>query len=323
MLTLAIPYYNGYMTLQTHPSSDEVTRLFANNDPDEVWAKALSVVKRINPDFDSTFARTAFDDVMRIFKGDYPGYCPIKTLYHNLPHTLDVFLCSVRLLHGVHVLGTPLTDDDINMVIIATLMHDIGYAQLLGEENGTGAQFTKSHVRRGVKFMRSYLAEKHFPVKFADALEPIILSTDPALTFSQLVFPSDRTRLLGMIVGTSDLTGQMADRAYLEKLLFLYLEFKEANFGNFQSVHDMLCQTGKFYETTRKKLDEELGGMYDQLKFHFKDTLGVENNYYLESIEKNIAYLSQIISLNEAEYPHVLKRGGIVEKAQSIQPPKP
>jgi hypothetical protein len=308
------------MNLQNSPSTDQVTQLFANHDPDEVWAKALSIVMRINPDYDPALARTAFEDVMRIFRGEYPGYCPIKTLYHNLPHTLDVFLCSVRLMHGVHVLGTRLSDDEITMVIIATLMHDIGYAQELGEECGTGAQFTRSHVRRGVKFMRRYLAEKQFPHGFADPLEPIILSTDPALSFSQLEFPDERTRLLGKIVGTSDLTGQMADRTYLEKLLFLYLEFKEAQFGNFQNVHDMLRQTGRFYEITRKKLDEELGGLYAQLAHHFKDTLGVDNNYYLESIEKNIAYLSQVISLGEAEYLSMLKRGGIVEKAQTIGP---
>ncbi len=309
------------MDLKNSPSSEEITSLFVNSDPDEVWAKALSIVKRINPDYDPTLSRTVFDDVMRIFRGEYPGYCTIKTLYHNLPHTLDVFLCAVRLLHGVHVFGTRVTDDEITMVMIATLMHDIGYAQLLGEDSGTGAQFTLSHVRRGVEFMRRYLADKQFPPGFADPLEPIILSTDPSLTFPQLDFPDERARLLGKIVGTADLAGQMANRTYLEKLLFLYLEFKEANFGNFQNAHDMLCQTKKFYEKTLKKLDEEYDGIYAKLTFHFKDTLGVDNNYYLESIEKNIAYLSKVISLDEAEYLSVLKRGGIVEKAQNLRVP--
>jgi hypothetical protein len=309
------------MTTQNPPTFTEITSLFANSNPDGVWLKALGIVNRINPDYDPGLAKIAFDDVMRIFHGEYPGYCPIKTLYHNLPHTLDVFLCAVRLLHGVHVFGTRVTDDEITMIMIATLMHDIGYAQLIDEETGTGAQFTQSHVRRGVDFMRRYLAEKQFPPGFADPLEPIIFSTDPALKFSQLNFPDERTRLLGKIVGTADLTGQMADRAYLEKLLFLYLEFKEAHFGNFHNVYDMLRQTGEFYAKTRKKLDDELDGMYAQLTFHFRDTMGVDNNYYLESIEKNIAYLGKIISLNEAEYLTMLKRGGIVEKAQNIQEP--
>ena len=309
------------MDLQTPPSSAEINKLFANSDPEEVWAKALNIVERINPGYDPSPARTVFDDVLRIFRGEYPGYCPIKTLYHNLSHTLDVFLCAMRLLHGVHIFGSRVSDDEITLVMIGTLLHDIGYAQLIGEETGTGAQFTQSHVRRGVEFMRRYLAEKKFPPRFPDPLEPILLSTDPALTFSKIDFPDERARLLGKIVATADLTGQMADRTYLEKLLFLYLEFKEAQFGNFQNVHDMLRQTENFYAKTRKKLDAELDGMYAQLTFHFKDTMGVENNYYLESIEKNIAYLSRVISLNEAEYLSMLKRGGIVEKSQAMQVP--
>ena len=148
-----------------------------------------------------------------------------------------------------------------------------------------------------------------------------MLTTDRALPFSQLEFPDERTRLLGKIVGTADLTGQMADRAYLEKLLFLYLEFKEANFGNYQSIHDLLRQTQAFYETTRKKLDGDLGGLYTKLSFHFRDTLGVDKNYYLESIEKNIAYLAKVTLLNEKEYLSMLKRDGIVEKAQGLVAP--
>ena len=309
------------MSTDTLPTSAEINSLFANRDPDEVWAKALGIVRRINPAYDPALARTAFDDVIRMFRGEYPGYCPIKTLYHDLPHTLDVFLCTVRLLHGVHVSGTRISEDEITMAMIAALMHDIGYAQSLGEDSGTGAQFTQSHVRRGIEFMRRYLAEKQFPPGFAAPLEQLLLSTDPAVTFSELDFPDECARLLGKIVATADLTGQMADRTYLEKLLFLFLEFKEAHFGNFQNVHDMLRQTETFYQRTRKKLDDDLGGTYAKLAFHFKDTLGVENNYYLESIEKNIAYLSAVISLDEVEYLSMLKRGGIVEKVQTIQVP--
>jgi hypothetical protein len=306
------------MSLKNSPFTTEITDLFDNNDPEVVWAKALAIAYRINPGYDPLVARKSFEDIMRIFRGDYPGYNPIRTLYHNLPHTMDVFLCAMRLLHGVHVMGTHISDDEITLVILATLIHDIGYAPMIGEEGGTGAQFTVNHVRRGVKFMHGYLAEKRILPGLADSLEPIILSTDPALTFAELNFPDERSRLLGKIVGTADLTGQMADRTYLEKLLFLYLEFKEAHFGNYQNVQDMLRQTGEFYAKTRRKLDEELDGMYCQLSFHFKETMGVENNFYLESIEKNIHYLQKVISHNEAEYFSMLKRGGIVEKAQTI-----
>ena len=300
------------------PTPAEIGSLLAKNDPEDAWVTALSIARRINPGYDPALARIIFDDVMRLFHGEYPGYCPIKTLYHNLPHTLAVFLCAARLMHAVHVLGTPISDDDITLVMIATLMHDVGYAQQFDEEAGTGAQFTQSHVSRGVEFMRRYLADRQFPHGLAESLEPMMLTTDRSLNFSQLEFPDERARLLGKIVGTADLTGQMADRAYLEKLLFLYLEFKEAHYGNYQSIHDLLRQTHTFYEATRKKLDGDLGGLYTKLSFHFKDTLGVDKNYYLESIEKNIAYLAKVTLLNETEYLPMLKRDRIVEKAQGL-----
>ncbi|MBI3479717.1 MAG: HD domain-containing protein [Nitrosomonadales bacterium] len=255
---------------------------------------------------------------MSLFRGEYPGYSSIKTLYHDKPHTLDVFLCAVRLMHGIHISGTRLTDKDMTLIMIAALMHDIGYAQQDGEEGGTGAQYTQTHVKRGIAFMKSYIVEHYLPVNFVTALEPMISATDPALQFSQIQFPDERTRLLGQIVVTADLTGQMADRSYLEKLLFLYLEFKEARFGNFQSVYELLHQTQNFYEMTRAKLDGPLGGLYVHLAQHFKDVLEVEANYYLESIEKNMAYLSKVVALSEDEYLSMLKRGGIVERSKTL-----
>ena len=301
------------------PSSTEIQSLFVNRNPDEVWAKAEDIIRRINPAHDFALARMVFDDTVRMFHGKYPGYCSIKTLYHDLSHTMDVFMCASRLMHGMHVSGTPLADHEINMIMIAALLHDIGYVQRQGEETGTGAQYTASHVSRGIAFMQHYLTERQIPPGFAANIELMMLSTDPKLVFSEISFPDARTRLLAKIVGTSDLVGQMADRSYLEKLLFLYLEFKEANIGNFQNIHDMLRKSIGFYEVTRaQKLDEAFEGIYSKLAFHFKEFFGVAQNYYLDAIEKNMAYLSKIISLNEEEYLSMLKRGGIAEKAQTL-----
>ena len=309
---------SGSMNKNSSPSAKEINGLFENSDPDLVWGSASSVIRRISPGYDFALVSSIFADVLRIFRGEYPGYSAIKTLYHDLPHTMDVFLCSVRLMHGLHLSGPRLSNDELTKVMIATLMHDIGYAQQHGEDNGTGAQFTLTHVTRGIAFMKHYLAERNISAEFVAALELMMYSTDLGVNFSEIDYPDDRTRMLGKLVGTADLTGQMADRTYLEKLLFLYLEFKEANFGNYANTYDMLCQTRNFYEATREKLDCVFSRMYNNLNFHFKDTMGTERNYYLESIEKNIAYLSKVIALDEAEYLSMLKRGGIVEKSLAI-----
>jgi hypothetical protein len=300
------------------PTSAESHSLFANSDPGTVWNKASAILARINPGYDRSLVKTVFDDVMCLFCGEYPGYSAIKTLYHDKSHTLDVFLCAVRLMHGVHLSGNRLNDEEMTLIMIATLMHDIGYSMLDGEEGGTGAQHTQTHVKRGIAFMKKYVAGRQLPPDYATALEPMIGCTDPSLIFSRIEFPDERTRLLGQIVVSADLTGQMADRTYLEKLLFLYLEFKEAHFGNFLNMYDLLRQTKTFYSITREKLDGAFGGVYAKLGLHFKDVMGVENNYYLESIEKNIAYLSEVIARDEEGYLAMLKRGGIAERSQAL-----
>lgn len=303
--------------MENLPTSADINGLFANSDPGTVWNRAAGILIRIDPGYDTSFIQTIFDDLMRLFRGDYPGYSSIKTLYHDKSHTLDVFMCAVRLMHGVHLSGNRLSNDEMALIMIAALMHDIGYSQMDGEEGGTGAQYTRTHVRRGIAFMKKYIDEKHLPPAYPDALEPMMSGTDPALKFPLIEFPDERTRLLGQLVVTADLTGQMADRTYLEKLLFLYLEFREADFGNYQNMFDLLRQTNTFYGVTREKLDGALGGMYRYLSLHFKDVMGVANNYYLESIEKNIAYLSKVIEDDE-KYLAMLKRGGIAEKSQTL-----
>lgn len=309
------------MNMKNLPAPAEIYSLFANSNPDEVWPKATDIVRRISPAYNFSLARATFDDVVCLFRGEYPGYGPIRTPYHDLPHTLDVFLCAVRLMHGVHISGARLTDNEMTMIMMAALMHDVGYGQALGEEAGTGAQHTQEHVNRGVRFMQRYVVAQKFPPDLAISLEFIIQGTNHLRPFPRIDFPDEHTRLIGQIVATADLVGQMSDRAYLEKLLLLYLEFKEANLGSYQNIHDLLCKTQKFYEITRQKLDGELGGIYVKLSSHFKDWFGVENNYYLESIEKNIAYLSQTTLLNETDCLSMLKRGGIVGKSQALAAP--
>ena len=301
------------------PSTCEIHQLTRNDNPDEVWAKTVGIIRHINPAYDFELTRAAFLDVLCLFRGEFPGYCAIKTPYHDLRHTMDVFLCSVRLMHGVHLSGKKLQDHEITLIMLATLLHDIGYAQSQHENSGTGAQFTLTHVGRGIQFMKNYLAEHAYPAEFAVPLECLMNSTNPGIAFDEINFPDKRTRLLAQIVGSADIVGQMSDRTYLEKLLFLFLEFREANFGNYSSLHDLLSQTKSFYENTRdKKLEGAFKGIYKNLNLHFRAVHGIDKNYYLESIEKNIDYLSKVIALDETEYLSLLKRRGFIDLSHNL-----
>lgn len=301
------------------PTFSDITDLFSNSDPAASWGKAVDVVTRMSPSFDFAPVHTVFNDIVRLYHGEYPGYCQIKTPYHDLSHILDVFLCAVRLMHGMQLSGAKLSDREITLIIIAALLHDVGYAQLRdGKETGTGAQYTSTHVQRGIEFIRNYIRERSLPADYADDLEPIVYCSDPRMPISHIKFPDKRIYMAGQALGTADLVGQMADRHYLEKLVALFLEFEEAQMGNYKSVHDMLRKTKNFYADIQRKLDDSFGGLYRNLTLHFKDTLGSAHNYYMESIRKNMDYLTKVTSMSESDYLSQLRRGGIVNRIKSF-----
>ncbi len=305
---------------QLRLSSDH-SHLFSNTEPAEVWRKAVDLISSFCPQFEFFVVQPVFNDVVHLFHGKYPGYYAIKTPYHNLPHTMDVFVCAVRLMHGIRLSGMKLDNREIALVLFAALLHDVGYAQSrTSKEIGTGAQYTPTHVARGLGFMRTYADRHGIPDDFVRDLAPVISCSDPRVPISEISFPNDRILLAGQILGTADLVGQMADRNYLEKLALLFLEFQEAGMGDFKSVHDMMCKTGMFYEKIQKKLDDDFAALYHKFLPHFKETLGEEKNFYMESIRKNMDYLARITALDESEYFNLLRRGGILRQFQSDQP---
>jgi hypothetical protein len=298
------------------PESSATHGLFHHSDPDDVWSMLVDIIRHINPAHDFSHLQATFDDVVRLFRGEYPGYAAIATPYHDLSHTLSVLMCAVRLMHGVHVSGTPLSEREMTAVMLAAMLHDVGYAQLRDSATGSGAQFTQAHVSRGIEFMQHYAAGQGYPAGMADTLVFLLQSTDHTNGFAAITFPHERMRMLGQIVSTADLVGQMADRCYLEKLVYLYQEFKEAQIGNYQSIYAMLLKSFSFYEHVLHKLGAELGGMVEKLSHHFQAWLGVKHNYYTESMEKNIAYLSKVVAQGEDGFAGMLKRGNVMSKVQ-------
>ncbi|GAB4421380.1 MAG: hypothetical protein OHK0054_12130 [Sideroxydans sp.] len=300
-------------------SAVEISRYFDNTDPQRVWQQAVDTIRLFHPDFDFMLVEKVFRDVQRMFYGEFPGYAPIRTLYHDLSHTLEVFMCGVRLMHGVHCSGIALEEEEVRQMMLAILLHDIGYAQRLGEETGTGAQLTRTHVRRGVEFMEHYFGARHLPSDIMVDVKGMILGTEHFRPFGEIDFANERTRLLAQIVATADIVGQMADRKYVEKLAFLYFEFREAEFGNYRNMFDLMCKTPDFYRITRDKLDGVLGGIYRHLEAHFEATLGECRNHYMEAIERNIAYLERVvIRSGENDLIKSLRRYGIARSLAAL-----
>ena len=287
--------------------------------PESVLDEVRTITLMMFPHVDFSQVERVFRDIVRLFNGEYPGYRTCTTEYHDLRHTTDAFLAMARLMHGVMVGGTELTVEGVNLGLICTLMHDTGYIQTLDDEDGTGAKYTRIDTRRSIGFMDRYLTESGFPREQFRYYPQILMCTGLDRKVSEIDFRSPQTELLGKMLGTADLLGQMADRIYLEKLLFLYHEFKEARMIEYGSELDLLKKTIDFYDMTKKRLATELGGINESMHYHFKVCWNVDRDLYMEAIEKNIEYLTFLLDQHEEDYREHLSRGGVVRRLREKQ----
>lgn len=256
---------------------------------------------------------TCFDDTLRLFHGEYPGYQPCKTKYHDLRHTLETVLAAARLIHACVAGGRPISPHGAERALIAALMHDAGYILEEGE-SGTGGQHTLVHVERSADFMECYGTSLGLSNRDIDDCCCMITATSLAIPVDSISFFDDETELLAKIVGSADLLGQLSDRIYLEKLLYLYMEFEEAGISAISHEFELLCQTKSFFDLVMRRLEENLGALYTMMHLHFRERWQIDKDLYMESIKANMEYLEVVICEHKDDYRSKLKRGGIVER---------
>ena len=124
-------------------------------------------------------------------------------------------------------------------------------------------------------------------------IQNAISATAISERMEDIPFRDSREWLIGAIVATGDMLGQMAAEDYPERLAGLYLEFREAtHFSRFQktsfAVHknllDLLEGTEKFFNGyVMRMLEQEWNGIYRVLD----DRRG--KNCYIERIRANIS----------------------------------
>jgi hypothetical protein len=254
-----------------------------------------------------------FDDTVRLFRGRYEGYQSCKTEYHDLHHTLEVLLATARMVHALVLDGRTISPHGAELSLIASLMHDVGYIQKVGEK-GTGGQYTLVHVERSAAFFESYGKKLGLSVADIESCCCMIAATSLAIEPASILYRDPETELLAKIVASGDLLGQLADRLYLEKLLFLYREFREAGVLAYSNEFELLNQTRTFYATVRCRLDEKLGSLDKPLFLHFGKRWLMDRNLYNDAIALNLQYLDEIIENHRNDYRKKLKRGGIVDR---------
>jgi hypothetical protein len=258
----------------------------------EVEVAGQAAYVEMFPGVDSGFISTVIGWANRWFRGGYADYQAIDAHYHDLEHTMQGFLCMIRILRNRHILGLQpvIGQRSVELGILAILMHDTGYLKHRGDKDGTGAKYTLIHVERSLAFAREFLTSRNFPEPEIRAVQNMIRCTGVNVNLSVIPFQSEGERILGHALGTSDLLGQMAAPDYVDKLPILYLEFEESSrfsgkAAAFSSADDLILKTPSFWDKfVQPKLDKDFEGLYRVLNDPYPDG----RNPYIDQINNNI-----------------------------------
>ncbi len=286
---------------------------------------AMSHVKEIYCYF---YPRKDFSDIKRcskkiikLFKGKFHGYKACNTKYHNLQHTFEALIASAVLVDGYNLAAQKLPPDLVKNILIAALFHDTGYIQERWDRDGTGAKHSESHVGRSIAFLVKHSDEFNIPKKDVDVISKIIRCTGINVSLKTIPFSCAEEEAAGWILGSADILGQMSDREYLERLLFLYDEFQEAGIPGYNTEYDIIRNTLDFYETITKRLSVSFRSVYDYARYHFKERLGIDKNLFMEAINRNIAYIEKIMEDSSTNFRYKLKRGDQNEIHKWVEKP--
>ena len=299
-------------------NDSELMHFVNMDDPRSVLKEVKETVSTISSTFDFTSIDLAFMDFVNLFAGNYPGYRKCNTRYHDLKHTTETFIALARLIHGATTTGVRITERGTSLALISALMHDTGYIQTTDDQTGTGGKYTLSHVDLSIDFMSDYFNDKGYPRKDFIFCQNIVSCTGLDVDLERIQFENPENELLGKMLGTADLQGQMADRAYLEKLIYLYHEFHEGGVSGYENELDLLKKTPDFYQKTLKRFEEELGGVWCYMRQHFKSRWGLDQDPYKTTIEEHIAYLNHTLRYHPDDYRSHLRRGCLVPDVDEL-----
>ena len=287
-------------------SQNDVTNLINVEDAGQVRDAVIAMYAARYPGADLAPLARAFDDVAALFEGNYPGYLPCDTLYHDSRHTFDMTLAMARLVEG-HDRSCPAAEQlgarRAVLGAVIALLHDSGYMRRASEVNvENGAVFTKVHVSRSADFLARYLPTIGYGPE-AEMASRVVHFTGYEMDVDDIKVADPKDRLIGHMVGTADLIGQMSDRMYLEKCReFLYQEFVLGAIARetlpdgreivrYTSPEDLIYKTPGFYEyVARDRINRKLGAADRYAEAHFDGP-----SLYQVEIDANFRFLRDAI----------------------------
>ncbi|MBK8324503.1 MAG: hypothetical protein IPL06_17805 [Betaproteobacteria bacterium] len=253
-----------------------------------------------------------FDDIAARYRGEHPAFDKCDTAYHDLQHVLEVSLAMARLLDGYERSrgdGPAFGPRLFQFGVICALFHDVGYLRRRGDRrHRRGAEYTRTHVTRGGRVLREYLMGCGM-AEFAGPCAAVLHFTGYERPIASIRLPHPIFRLVGSLLGASDIIAQMSDRCYLEKCHErLYPEFVDGGIARrrtetgeevlFHSPDDLIRKTPSFFVGASKRLEHDLGGAHGYAGAHF----GGENLYW-DAVERNIRFAKKL-----GEGPEVVLR---------------
>jgi hypothetical protein len=292
--------------MQDRRNQNDVTNRVNVEAPEHVRKAVLELFGARYPGSDLAPLEGGFADFQALFEGQYPGYLACDTLYHDIRHTLDMTLAMARLVDGHDRTCSPAERLGPRRAVLGALialLHDSGYLKRSSEAQiENGAVFTKVHVSRSADFISTYLPKLGFGREAALASR-LVHFTGYEMDVADIRVDDPRDRMIGWMVGTADLIGQMSDRMYLEKVRrFLYEEFVWAKIARerlpdgreivrYSSPEDLVLKTPAFYErVARTRIDRKLGHADRYAESHFDGA-----NPYQAEIDRNMGFLRQAI----------------------------
>jgi hypothetical protein len=188
------------------------------------------------------------------------GLARSDALYHNFEHTLQVTMVGRDILQGM-TLSQRIEPTDYSHLIIACLLHDIGYMRgvLSGDtetefvvdasgkkitlpRGASDAALSPYHVDRSKLFALERLAKSPIDAsRIAAAIERTRFPARPV---------SDNEDIEPKLVQAADLIGQLGDPMYSRKANALYCEFEEIGMNRqlgYSSPADIIDKYPNFF----------------------------------------------------------------------------
>jgi hypothetical protein len=252
--------------------------------------------------------REAFENFQALYSGNYTGYKGFSNPYHDLKHSTDTFLALSRMVDGYNLENKKLPVDKVVLGLIVSLFHDSGYIRKK-KERSTAKISDTQYISRSTEFIKQYLKKNKYSEKDISVAVKMLECTSLDAEPSKIKFGGSAAKTIGYMVGTSDLVGQMSTRTYLEKLLSLFNELKEANIIKKKDVSEILKDKIDFYRIRIwERFDGDFDGVFAYHTVHFMKRYGVECNLYIDSIEKQVVYLEEIMENSPRSFEKKLKR---------------